>query len=164
MTNQNKINQIERWRNEAGYLRQNLEKVQKENEKIPELNQEIEYLKSQFVNGDIAGNKCRIRNLETQLRSAEKQNAENQVLLCEKDEKIAEYLDRLQNLENQLQKSQEKIKEFQLLLGQKDESHRETITYYRNEINKMSRSLDSDQKFSKILSVIIYSITMWILN
>ena len=82
MTNQNKYNQIERAQREANYFKQNLEKTQQEKEK---LNQEIEYLKSQFVDGDIAGNKCRIRNLESQLRSSQKQIAENNISLQAKD-------------------------------------------------------------------------------
>ena len=155
MTNQNKINQIERWRGEATYLREKLEKAQKE---IAEMNQEIEYLKSQFVDGDIAGNKCRIRNLETQLQTY--QNSENEVLLREKDNTIAEYVCRVENLETQLQTSQDKNTEYEVLLKQKDE----TIDEYLKEINKMNRALASDQKLSKIFSVLIYGITIWILN
>ena len=75
-------------------------------------------------------------------------------------ETIAAYLDRIQYFETQLQTSKERITDFEVLLGQKDE----TIDGYSKEITKMNRALDSDQKFSRIFSVIIYSITIWILN
>ena len=97
MTNQNKKNQIFWLRHCNENLERNLADAQKQIEKIPELNQEIEYLKSQFVDGDIAGNKCRIRNLETQLQTY--QNSENEILLREKDSTIAEYICRVENLE-----------------------------------------------------------------
>ena len=160
MTNQNKKNQIFWLRHRAEDLERNLANAQKQIEKIPELNQEIEYLKSQFVDGDIAGNKCRIRNLETQLETSQNQNAENEVLLREKDNTIAEYLCRVENLETQLQTSQDKNTEYKVLLKQKDEK----IDEYLKEINKMNRALASDQKLSKIFSVLIYGITIWILN
>ena len=72
MTNQNKINQINRLHRENYNLRQ-----------------EIEYLKSQFVDGDISG---RIQYLETQLQVSQEENTENKLLLRQKDETIDEYL------------------------------------------------------------------------
>ena len=140
MTNQNKINQINRLHGENYQLKQ-----------------EIDYLKSQFVDGDIAGNKCRIKNLEIKLQASQ---TNNEIVLEERNTIVAEYLCRIQNLETQLQASQEENTKYKVLLGQKDE----TIREYLREIKKMNRTLDSNQKFSKIFSVIVYSITIWILN
>ena len=140
MTNQNKINQINRLHGENYQLKQ-----------------EIDYLKSQFVDGDIAGNKCRIKNLEIKLQASQ---TNNEIVLEERNTIVAEYLCRIQNLETQLQASQEENTKYKVLLGQKDE----TIGEYLRKIKKMNRTLDSNQKFSKIFSVIVYSITIWILN
>lgn len=169
MTNQNKKNQIYWLRYENDNLKRNLENAQKkiaqipEIEKNPELTQEIEYLKSQFVDGDIAGNKLRIEKLESQLHTFVNLHTENEVLLREKDEKINEYISRVQNLEIQLQTSQDKNTEYEVLLAQKDETIGE---YLRDiaDVNELNRSLDSDQKFNKFFSVIVYTIAIWILN
>ena len=75
MTNQNKINQINRLHRENYNLRQ-----------------EIENLKSQLVDGDIAAIKCQVQNLETQLQVSQEKNAEYKLLLKQKDETIDEYL------------------------------------------------------------------------
>ena len=85
MTNQNKINQINRLHRENYTLRQ-----------------EIENLKSQLVDGDIAAIKWQVQSLETQLQLSQEKNTEYEVLLGKKDETIDEYLREIKKMNRAL--------------------------------------------------------------